>query len=157
MIVWGTNLPMTRSPDAHFFVESRYAGTKVAAVAPDFAEYVKFADTWLPARAGTDGALALAMTFVILKEFYLDRQSRILHPVCEAVHRPSLRGRAETEQRAHRSLCFGPLPAGERSRQADGKRGMEAGPLRPADGRFRGSPRHDRRAVAGERATGTCT
>ncbi len=74
VIVWGTNLPMTRSPDAHFFVESRYAGTKVAAVAPDFAEYTKFADTWLPARAGTDGALALAMTFVVLKEFYLDRK-----------------------------------------------------------------------------------
>ncbi len=74
VIVWGTNLPMTRSPDAHFFAECRYAGTKVIAVAPDFAEYAKFADAWLPARAGTDGALAMAMTHVILKEFYLDRQ-----------------------------------------------------------------------------------
>lgn len=75
MIVWGTNLPMTRTPDAHFFTEARYRGTKVVAVAPDYAEYVKFADTWLPAKAGTDGALAMAMAFVILKEFYLDRQS----------------------------------------------------------------------------------
>ncbi len=74
VIVWGTNIPMTRSPDAHFFTECRYAGTKVVAVAPDFAEYAKFAETWLPARAGTDGALAMAMTFVILKEFYIDRQ-----------------------------------------------------------------------------------
>ncbi len=73
MIVWGTNLPMTRTPDAHFYAEARYRGAKVAAVAPDYAEYVKFADTWLPARAGTDGALAMAMTFVIVKEFYLDR------------------------------------------------------------------------------------
>ena len=61
MIVWGTNIPMTRSPDAHFYTEARYRGTKVAAVAPDYAEYVKFADTWLPAKAGTDAALALAM------------------------------------------------------------------------------------------------
>ena len=75
MIVWGTNLPMTRTPDAHFFTEARYRGARVAAVAPDYAEYVKFADTWLPAKAGTDSALAMAMTFVILKEFYLDRQS----------------------------------------------------------------------------------
>jgi nitrate reductase alpha subunit len=75
MIVWGTNLPMTRTPDAHFFTEARYRGAQVAAVAPDYAEYVKFADTWLPARAGTDAALAMAMTFVVLKEFYLDRQS----------------------------------------------------------------------------------
>ncbi|MDR3568840.1 MAG: nitrate reductase subunit alpha [Syntrophobacteraceae bacterium] len=73
MIVWGTNLPMTRTPDAHFYSEARYRGAKVAAVAPDYAEYVKFADTWLPARAGTDGALAMAMAFVILKEFYIDR------------------------------------------------------------------------------------
>ncbi|MEX1348020.1 MAG: nitrate reductase subunit alpha [Desulfobacterales bacterium] len=75
MIVWGTNLPMTRSPDAHFFTEVRYRGAKVVAVAPDYAEYVKFADTWLPAKAGTDAALAMAMTHVILKEFYIERQS----------------------------------------------------------------------------------
>ncbi len=75
MIVWGSNLPMTRSPDAHFFTEARYRGAKVAAVAPDYAEYVKFADTWLPATAGTDAALAMAMTHVILKEFYVDRRS----------------------------------------------------------------------------------
>lgn len=75
MIVWGTNLPMTRTPDAHFYTEARYRGARVAAVAPDYAEYVKFADTWLPARAGTDAALAMAMTHVILKEFYIDRHT----------------------------------------------------------------------------------
>lgn len=73
-IVWGTNLPMTRTPDAHFYTEARYRGARVAAVAPDYAEYVKFADTWLPAKAGTDAALAMAMTHVIVKEFYVDRQ-----------------------------------------------------------------------------------
>jgi nitrate reductase alpha subunit len=75
MIVWGTNLPMTRTPDAHFFTEARYRGARVAAVAPDYAEYVKFADTWLPAKAGTDGALAMAMTHVVFKEFYIDKQT----------------------------------------------------------------------------------
>ena len=72
MIVWGTNIPMTRTPDAHFFTEARYRGARVAAVAPDYAEYVKFADTWLPARAGTDAALAMSMTHVVVKEFYID-------------------------------------------------------------------------------------
>ncbi|WP_138417519.1 nitrate reductase subunit alpha [Aquibacillus sediminis] len=71
-IIWGTNLPQTRTPDAHFMVEARYNGTKVVGVSPDYAEYEKFADVWLPARAGTDGALAMAMTHVILKEFYVD-------------------------------------------------------------------------------------
>ncbi|HHP7236735.1 MAG TPA: nitrate reductase subunit alpha, partial [Desulfobacterales bacterium] len=74
MIVWGTNLPMTRSPDAHFYSEARYRGARVTAVAPDYAEYVKFADTWLPARAGTDAALAMAMTHVVLKEFFVERR-----------------------------------------------------------------------------------
>ena len=75
MIVWGTNLPMTRTPDAHFFTEARYRGTKVVSVSPDYSEYTKFADTWLPVKAGTDGALAMAMTHVVMKEFYLDRPS----------------------------------------------------------------------------------
>ena len=74
-IIWGTNIPQTRTPDAHFMVESRYNGTKVVGVSPDYAEYDKFADMWLPAKAGTDGALAMAMTHVILKEFYVDQET----------------------------------------------------------------------------------
>jgi nitrate reductase / nitrite oxidoreductase, alpha subunit len=74
-IIWGTNLPQTRTPDAHFMVEARYNGTKIVGVSPDYAEYEKFADIWLPARPGTDGALAMAMTHVILKEFYVDRET----------------------------------------------------------------------------------
>src|SRR6185312_3104702 len=34
----------------------------------------KFADTWLPAQPGTDGALAMAMGHVMLKEFFVDRR-----------------------------------------------------------------------------------
>ncbi|MCF8567514.1 nitrate reductase subunit alpha [Alicyclobacillus tolerans] len=74
-IIWGTNLPMTRTPDAHFMVEARYHGTKVVGVSPDYAEYIKFADQWLPAQPGTDAALAMAMTHVILKEFYVEKQT----------------------------------------------------------------------------------
>src|SRR5699024_7161929 len=74
-IIWGTNLPQTRTPDAHFMVEARYNGTKVVGVSPDYAEYEKFADVWLPARAGTDGALAMAMTHVILTEFYVNKET----------------------------------------------------------------------------------
>lgn len=74
-IIWGTNIPQTRTPDAHFMVESRYNGTKVVGVSPDYAEYEKFADLWLPAKAGTDGALAMAMTHVILKEFYVNKET----------------------------------------------------------------------------------
>lgn len=75
MIIWGTNLPQTRTPDAHFMVEARYNGTKIVGVSPDYAEYEKFADIWLPAKAGSDAALAMAMTHVILKEFYVNKET----------------------------------------------------------------------------------
>ena len=74
LILWGTNLPVTRTPDAHFMVEARYRGQKVVVVSPDYADHTKFADDWLPAQAGTDAALAMAMGHVILKEFYVERQ-----------------------------------------------------------------------------------
>lgn len=75
LIMWGSNIPTTRTPDAHFMAESRYKGQKVVVVSPDFADNTKFADTWLPAQPGTDGALAMAMGHVILKEFYQQRQT----------------------------------------------------------------------------------
>ncbi|HEX5407859.1 MAG TPA: nitrate reductase subunit alpha, partial [Pseudonocardiaceae bacterium] len=74
LIVWGTNLPITRTPDAHFMTEARYKGQKVVVVSPDYSEHTKFADDWLAAAPGTDGALAMAMGHVILSEFYRDRQ-----------------------------------------------------------------------------------
>ena len=74
MILWGSNIPQTRTPDAHFMTEARYRGTKVVVVSPDYAGHTKFADHWLPAVAGTDGALAMSMGHVILKEFYVDRR-----------------------------------------------------------------------------------
>jgi len=74
LIMWGSNVPVTRTPDAHWMTEARYRGQKVIAVAPDYADNVKFADEWLPARPGTDGALAMAMGHVILREFFVDRQ-----------------------------------------------------------------------------------
>ncbi len=73
-MMWGSNVPVTRTPDAHWMAEVRYRGTKVVTVSPDYADNVKFADEWLPAQAGTDAALAMAMGHVILKENFVDRQ-----------------------------------------------------------------------------------
>ncbi|MFC8246226.1 nitrate reductase subunit alpha [Streptomyces chartreusis] len=75
LIMWGSNLPVTRTPDAHWMAEARYRGQKVVAVSPDYADNVKFADEWLAAQPGTDGALAMAMGHVILKEFFVDRET----------------------------------------------------------------------------------
>ncbi|MEV7455403.1 nitrate reductase subunit alpha [Pseudarthrobacter oxydans] len=74
LMMWGSNVPVTRTPDAHWMAEVRYRGTKVVTVSPDYADNTKFADEWLPAQAGTDAALAMAMGHVTLKEFFVDRQ-----------------------------------------------------------------------------------
>ncbi|MDJ0350077.1 nitrate reductase subunit alpha [Cryobacterium sp. PH29-G1] len=75
LIMWGSNVPVTRTPDAHFMVEARYRGQKVVTVSPDYADNSKFADEWLAVHPGTDGALALAMGHVVLKEFLVDRRT----------------------------------------------------------------------------------
>jgi nitrate reductase alpha subunit len=71
IIAWGSNVPQTRTPDAHFFTEVRYKGAKTVAVTPDYSEVAKLADLWLHPKQGTDAALAMAMGHVILKEFHL--------------------------------------------------------------------------------------
>ena len=75
LIAWGSNVPQTRTPDAHFFVESRYKGTKTVAITPDYSEVSKLCDLWLAPKQGTDSALAMAMGFVVLKEFYIENKS----------------------------------------------------------------------------------
>ncbi|MFI1761290.1 nitrate reductase subunit alpha [Streptomyces sp. NPDC020800] len=75
LMMWGSNVPVTRTPDAHRMAEARYRGQKVVVVAPDYADNAKFADEWLHPHPGTDGALALAMGHVILREFFVDRRT----------------------------------------------------------------------------------
>ena len=75
VIAWGSNVPQTRTPDAHFFTEVRYKGTKTVAVTPDYSEVAKLCDQWMNPKQGTDAALAMAMGHVILKEFHVENPS----------------------------------------------------------------------------------
>nr|ABL74927.1 Orf38 [Streptoalloteichus hindustanus] len=72
LLMWGSNVPVTRTPDAHFMTEARYRGQKVVVVSPDFADNTRFADEWMAPHPGTDAALALAMGHVVLREFFVD-------------------------------------------------------------------------------------
>ena len=72
--VMGANLAMTRTPDVHFFAESRHNGTKTVVFSPDFNMVAKYADTWVPVHAGQDGAFWLAVTHIILKEAHYEKQ-----------------------------------------------------------------------------------
>jgi nitrate reductase / nitrite oxidoreductase, alpha subunit len=74
----GACLNMTRTPDCHFFAESRHNGTKAVVFAPDFSQVSKYADQWVPLHAGSDGAFWMAVSHVILKEYHHDRKDPFL-------------------------------------------------------------------------------
>jgi nitrate reductase alpha subunit len=82
LIAWGSNVAQTRTPDAHFYVEGRYNGTKAVAITPDYSEVAKLSDMWLHPKQGTDAALAMAMGHVILREFFLDRSVPYFQDYC---------------------------------------------------------------------------
>jgi nitrate reductase alpha subunit len=104
LMVWGSNIPMTRTPDAHFYTEVRYKGTKTVAVSSDFGEMAKFGDIWLAPKQGTDAALAMAMGHVILKE-------------CAPVHRlPHAGAAARTQGRAGAGILPARFAPGWRAR-----------------------------------------
>ena len=82
IIAWGSNVPQTRTPDAHFFTEARYNGTKTVAITPDYSEVAKLTDVWMHPKQGTDAALAFAFGHVILREFHLDNPSDYFTGYC---------------------------------------------------------------------------
>ncbi|MDH3739233.1 MAG: molybdopterin-dependent oxidoreductase, partial [Alphaproteobacteria bacterium] len=82
LILWGSNVPQTRTPDAHFYTEARYRGAKSVVVSPDYSEAAKFSDLWLAPKQGTDSALSMAMGHVILREFHIDKQSDYFTEYC---------------------------------------------------------------------------
>ena len=71
----GACLNMTRTPDCHFFAESRHNGTKTVVFSPDFSQVCKYADQWVPVHAGSDGAFWMAVTHIILKEWHHEKQT----------------------------------------------------------------------------------
>ena len=74
----GACLNMTRTPDCHFFAESRHNGTKTVVFSPDFSQVCKYADQWVPLHAGSDGAYWMSVGHVILKEFHHEKQTLAL-------------------------------------------------------------------------------
>lgn len=84
IMMWGSNVPQTRTPDAHFMTEARYKGTQIVTVTPDYSEASKFGDIWLNPRQGTDAAMGMAMGHVILKEFHLENTSEYFDDYCRA-------------------------------------------------------------------------
>ncbi|MEV0617806.1 molybdopterin-dependent oxidoreductase [Nonomuraea sp. NPDC050404] len=70
VLLWGENNRQVRTADTPTVIAGRYKGQKVVAIGT---HPTRLSDETLVVRPGTDGALAMAMGHVLLKEFFLDR------------------------------------------------------------------------------------
>ena len=121
---------------------------------------MKFADEWLAIRPGTDGALAMAMGHVILKEFFVDRQTPYFTDYAKKyTDLPYLvaleAGPDGTTYRAGKFLTAADLPAHADEENA----ALQDGAARRADRRAGGAQRRARPPVrrGRRRASGTST
>ena len=80
IIAWGSNVNVTRIPDAKFFLEAGYNGTKRVGIFTDYSQTAIHCDEWLSPDPGSDTALALGMAQEIVRaelydEAHLKEQS----------------------------------------------------------------------------------
>ncbi|MFB6152662.1 MAG: molybdopterin-dependent oxidoreductase [Halodesulfurarchaeum sp.] len=133
LIAWGSNIDVTRIPDAKMFLEARYEGAKTVGVFSDYSQTAIHTDEWITPDPGTDAALALGMARTIVEEDLYDgahvkEQSDMPLLVREdtgkflrASEVPGLRGNEKVMvmQDAEGSLRTAPGSLGERSGKYD--------------------------------------
>ncbi len=74
LIVWGANPPCSSLNGMANLQQARENGAKIIVIKPQQQSDAAMADTWVPIRPGTDGALALAMLHVIINERLYDKE-----------------------------------------------------------------------------------
>ncbi|ACG57028.1 molybdopterin oxidoreductase [Hydrogenobaculum sp. Y04AAS1] len=72
IVLWGMNPYGTKMPDSHWLTEAQIKGIKVIVISNDFMATARTADKVVITRTATDGALALSMAYVIMKEKLYD-------------------------------------------------------------------------------------
>jgi len=72
LIAWGSNVDVTRIPDAKTFLSARYGGAKTVGVFSDYSQTAIHTDEWLAPEPGSDAALALGMARTIVEEGLYD-------------------------------------------------------------------------------------
>ncbi len=74
IILWGGNPKATNKPQETAIKEARERGAKLVVIDPRVTSYAQEADIHAQLRPGTDGALALGMLNIIIKERLYDRE-----------------------------------------------------------------------------------
>ena len=118
ILYWGYNPSVARLVHATATVDARRRGAKLVAIDPRRAGLASSADHWLRVRPGTDAALALAITGVLLERGFYDVELR-----------PPLDERAAAGARRHRAA------AALRGRARRASRGATSRGTPPSQGR----------------------
>lgn len=71
-LVFGSNIMVTRLPDAHFLNFAREAGGRVVCLDPNYSATAEKSDEWVRLAPDSDGAFALAMAKIIIDEGLYD-------------------------------------------------------------------------------------
>lgn len=73
-ILWSSNIFQTRIPDAQFLtkVAKQRNNCRIIVIDPRCSQTAKGADLWVPIHPGTDGLLALSMSYAILENNWVD-------------------------------------------------------------------------------------
>jgi anaerobic selenocysteine-containing dehydrogenase len=72
IIIWGSNPTEAQIQNWHFIAEAKKNGAKIIVIDPNFTTSAAKADVYVSIKPGTDGALAMAMMNVAIKENYID-------------------------------------------------------------------------------------
>ena len=72
-LIFGSNIMVTRMPDAHFLTYSQEAGGKVIYFDPNYSASAERADEWVRIAPDSDGAFALAMAKTIIDRDLYDK------------------------------------------------------------------------------------
>jgi nitrate reductase alpha subunit len=72
LVAWGSNVNVTRIPDAKYFLDAGYDGTKRVGVFTDYSQTAIHTDEWIAPDPGTDTELALGMARHIVDEGMYD-------------------------------------------------------------------------------------
>jgi nitrate reductase alpha subunit len=67
IIMDGKNLVENKLPDSHWFIECMERGGKIVVIAPEYSPPATKADYWIPIRPGTDAALWLGVTRLLIE------------------------------------------------------------------------------------------
>jgi nitrate reductase alpha subunit len=74
IIMDGKNLVENKLPDAHWFIECMERGGKIVVIVPEYGPHNTKADYWIPIRPGTDAALWLGITKIMIDNKWYDEK-----------------------------------------------------------------------------------